>query len=218
MINFQQVSKRYSNGYQALDNVNFQIAPGEFVFLTGHSGAGKSTILKLIAAIEPASQGNIVVNKQSLQRLRSSQIPSLRRNMGIILQTSQLLNDRSILENVALPLVIAGYSYHDIKSRVRAVLAKVSLQNKEKYYPHELSTGEQQRVAIARAMVNKPAILLADEPTGNLDPKLAAEIMYLFEQFNQLGMTVFIVSHDIALIHQLKHRVIKLAEGKLSCA
>ena len=215
MITFQNVSKRYTNGYLALDNVNFNLKAGEFAFLTGHSGAGKSTILKIIAAIESATQGSITVAKHSLQRMRPSQIPYLRREIGIILQNPELLLDRPVFDNVALPLVLAGHNYSDIRSRVRAVLAKVSLQNKEKCFPFELSTGEQQRVAIARAIINKPALLLADEPTGNLDPALATEMMHLFEEFNQLGMTVLIASHDLALINQLQHRVMKIAEGKL---
>ncbi|MHB1949329.1 MAG: cell division ATP-binding protein FtsE [Gammaproteobacteria bacterium] len=215
MITFQNVSKRYPNGYLALDNLSFQLAPGEFAFLTGHSGAGKSTLLKLIAAIESATQGNITVADHKLNSLRSRRIPYLRRQIGIILQNPELLADRPIFDNVALPLIVAGLAYSDIRSRVRAVLAKVSLHNKEKCFPFELSTGEQQRVAIARAIINKPAILLADEPTGNLDPELAAEMMHLFEEFNHLGMTVLIASHDLALINKLKHRMLTLAEGKL---
>lgn len=215
MITFQNVSKRYPNGYLALNNVNFRLEQGEFAFLTGHSGAGKSTILKLIAAIESASQGNILVDKQNLQLLKPRQIPYLRRQIGIILQNPELLMDQPIFDNVALPLIVAGHAYSDICSRVRAVLAKVSLHNKEKCFPFELSTGEQQRVAIARAIINKPALLLADEPTGNLDPDLAAEMMHLFEEFNHLGMTVLIASHDLALINKLKHRTLTLSEGKL---
>lgn len=217
MIVFQQVNKRYPNGYLALDNVNFNLHTGEFAFLTGHSGAGKSTLLRLIAAMESATQGTIIVDKQPLNTLRSKHIPFLRRQMGIILQTPELLMDRPILDNVALPLIVAGHAYHDIRHRVRAVLGKVSLHTKEKCYPFELSTGEQQRVAIARAIINKPPLLLADEPTGNLDPDLAAEMMHLFEEFNRLGMTILIASHDIALINKLKHRMLTLTEGKLSC-
>lgn len=217
MITFQHVRKRYPNGFLALDNVSFHLASGEFAFLTGHSGAGKSTLLKLIAALEPLSHGNITVGKHLFHRLRQRHIPYLRRQIGIIMQTPELLLDRPVFDNVALPLVVAGYSYAETCSRVRAVLAKVNLHNKEKCYPFELSTGEQQRIAIARAIINKPALLLADEPTGNLDPDLAAEMMHLFEQFNRLGMTILIASHDIALINQLKHRVLTLAEGKLQC-
>lgn len=217
MITFQNVSKRYPNGYLALDNVNFKLDAGEFAFLTGHSGAGKSTLLKLIAAIETSSHGQIKVGERNLNHIRKGQIPYLRRQIGLILQSPELLADRPILENVALPLIISGHSYHDIRHRVRAVLAKVSLHNKENCFPFELSTGEQQRVAIARAIINKPALLLADEPTGNLDPDLAAEMMHLFEEFNRLGMTILIASHDLALINKLKHRMLTLAEGKLQC-
>lgn len=215
MITFQHVSKRYANGYLALDNVSFELEPGEFTFLTGHSGAGKSTLLKLIAAIETTTQGNIIFGKQYLNKLRPRQIPYLRRQMGIILQNPELLLDRPVFDNVALPLILSGYSYADIRGRVRAVLAKVCLTNKEKCFPVELSTGEQQRVAIARAVISKPSVLLADEPTGNLDPDLSADMMQLFEEFNQLGMTVLIASHDLALINTLKHRIITLSEGKL---
>ncbi|MEO8402314.1 MAG: cell division ATP-binding protein FtsE [Gammaproteobacteria bacterium] len=217
MIQFQHVSKRYENGFLALDNVNLQLASGELAFLTGHSGAGKSTLLKLIAAIETVTQGQLIVSNQDLNRLKTRQIPVFRRNIGIILQTPNLLRDRSVLDNVALPLIVAGSPYREIQSRARAVLGKLGLQNKQKYFPYELSSGEQQRVAIARAIINKPAILVADEPTGNLDPDLAAEIMDLFLQFNQLGMTMLIASHDLALIHKLNYRVITLSEGKLSC-
>lgn len=215
MIQLNNISKRYANGFLALDNLTFELKKGEFAFLTGHSGAGKSTLLKLIAALETPSHGHIVVANQHLNQLKAREIPYLRRQIGIILQTSNLLMDRTVADNVALPLVVAGYSYKEIDSRVRAVLAKVSLHRKEKCYPYELSSGEQQRVTIARAIITKPPLLIADEPTGNLDPDLAAEIMYLFEQFNHLGMTVLIASHDVALIKRLNRRVISLAEGKL---
>lgn len=215
MIQLNNISKRYANGFLALDNLNFEVKKGEFVFLTGHSGAGKSTLLKLIAAIEHPTHGHIVVANQHLNQLKQRHIPYLRRQIGTILQTPNLLMDRTVADNVALPLVIAGLTYKEINSRVRAVLAKMSLHRKEKNYPYELSTGEQQRVSIARAIINKPPLLIADEPTGNLDPDLAAEIMYLFEQFNQLGMTVLIASHDLALISRLNHRVVALSEGRL---
>jgi cell division transport system ATP-binding protein len=218
MIKLQQVSKRYPNGYLALDNVNFRLEEGEFAFLTGHSGAGKSTLLKLVAAIETTSQGQVIVNQQHLNRIKPKNIAFLRRNIGMIQQTPNLLMDRCVLDNVALPLVIADYSYREIKSRVRAVLAKVGLSNKENCYPYELSGGEQQRVSIARAVINKPALLLADEPTGNLDNNLACDIMHLFEQFNRLGMTILIVSHDLSLINSFRHRRLTLAEGKLNDA
>jgi cell division transport system ATP-binding protein len=215
MIELQHVSKRYPNGHLALDNVNFHLDKGEFAFLTGHSGAGKSTILKLIAALEEPTQGQIVVANTHFKKLSPRKIPYLRRQIGIILQSPNLLMDRTVLENVALPLILAGFAYSEITSRVRAVLAKVSLSKKEKCFPYELSTGEQQRVSIARAVINKPALLLADEPTGNLDPKLACEIMQLFEQFNHLGMTILIASHDLSLINRFRHKQIILSEGKL---
>jgi cell division transport system ATP-binding protein len=215
MIEMLHVSKRYPNGHLALDNVSFQLGAGEFAFLTGRSGAGKSTLLKLLAAIEAPTQGQIVVAKTHFKKLSARKIPYLRRQIGIILQSPNLLMDRPVLENVALPLILAGYDYREICSRVRAVLAKVSLSNKEKCFPFELSTGEQQRVSIARAVINKPALLLADEPTGNLDPKLACEIMQLFEQFNDLGMTILIASHDQSLINRFRHKQIILADGKL---
>lgn len=215
MIQLKNISKRYTNGFLALDNLTFDVKKGEFVFLTGHSGAGKSTLLKLIAAIEAPSHGQIIVANHHLNQLKQRQIPYLRRQIGIILQTPNLLMDRTVADNVALPLVVAGFTYKEIDSRVRAVLAKMSLYRKEKNYPYELSTGEQQRVSIARAIINKPPLLIADEPTGNLDPDLAAEIMYLFEQFNHLGMTVLIASHDLALISRLNHRVVALSEGRV---
>jgi cell division transport system ATP-binding protein len=215
MIELRNVSMRYPNGYMALDNVNFHLASGDFAFLTGHSGAGKSTLLKLIAGIEPLTQGQIRVGHYQLKNLAARYIPYLRRQIGIILQTPNLLMDRRVFDNIALPLIIAGHSSKEINSRIRAVLAKVCLTNKENCYPYELSGGEQQRVAIARAIVNKPALLLADEPTGNLDPSLASEIMHLFNQFNQLGMTILIASHDLSLITSFKHQQFTLAEGKL---
>ncbi len=216
MIEFQNVSKCYANGFVALDKLSFQLAKGEFAFLTGHSGAGKSTLLKLIAALELPNQGEIRVADKYISKIKRYQIPYLRRQIGLILQNPNLLMDRTVFDNIALPLVVAGYSYKETQSRVRAVLAKVCLHNKAKYLPNELSSGEQQRVAIARAIVTKPAILLADEPTGNLDPELAAEIMHLFEQFNNLGMTVLIASHDLALINRLNRRVLTLSEGRLA--
>jgi cell division transport system ATP-binding protein len=215
MIELHNVSKRYPNGYKALDNVNFHLAPGDFAFLTGHSGAGKSTLLKLLAAIEPPSAGQIRVGNFNLDTLKPRQIPELRRQIGMILQTPNLLMSRSVFENVALPLVIAGHSKKDITALVRAVLAKVSLSDRENYFPYELSGGEQQRIAIARAIINKPAVLLADEPTGNLDPQLASEIMHLFAQFNRAGMTVLIASHDLNLINNFNYPQFTLNEGTL---
>jgi cell division transport system ATP-binding protein len=215
MIRFDNVSKRYETGYEALSRVSFDIARGEMVFLTGHSGAGKSTLLKLIMHMEKSSQGQVLVNSQNLNRLKSSQVPYFRRNVGVVFQNHQLLFDRSVFDNVALPLQIAGNHHTEVARRVRAALDKVGLLGKEQSSPIMLSGGEQQRVGIARAVVNKPALLLADEPTGNLDPVLSAEIMALFQQFNQVGVTVLIASHDLALVDRLQKRVLTLGEGRL---
>jgi len=215
MIRFVNASKRYSSGFDALQNVNFHLAPGEMAFLTGHSGAGKSSLLKLIALLERSSRGQVVVNNQNLAKVPRRRIPYFRRNIGIIFQDHQLLFDRTVYDNVALPLIIAGFSSRDIGKRVRAALDKVGLLGKEKKYPITLSGGEQQRVGIARAIVNKPPLILADEPTGNLDPELSAEIMGLFQDFSDVGVTVLVATHDIALISQLPYRVLTLKEGKL---
>ena len=215
MIRFINTSKRYSSGFDALQNVNFHITPGEMVFLTGHSGAGKSSLLKLIALLERSSRGQVIVNNQNLTKVPRRRIPYFRRNIGIIFQDHQLLFDRTVYDNVALPLIIAGYSRHDIGRRVRAALDKVGLLSKEKKYPITLSGGEQQRVGIARAVVNKPPLILADEPTGNLDPELSAEIMGLFQDFSDVGVTVLVATHDIALISELPYRMLTLKGGKL---
>lgn len=216
-LELRQVSKRFANGHLALDSITLSVAPREFVFLTGHSGAGKSTLLKLIAAIEPATTGELIVCGQTLNRLKARHIPAFRRRIGIILQTPELLADKTALDNAALPLLIAGLPHHEIKNRARSALARMGLQHRLNHFPHELSTGEQQRVAIARAIVSKPSLLIADEPTGSLDPALAAEIMDLFGQFNQLGMSILIASHDLPLIQQLGHRVVTLQNGKCLC-
>lgn len=215
MIRFEGVSKRYPNGHQGLECIDLHLPLGQMAFLTGHSGAGKSTLLKLIIAMEKPTAGQIWIGGQSLKSLWRSHIPILRRNIGVVFQDHQLLFDRTVFENVALPLQIAGYSYRDISRRARAALDKVGLLHKEKQYPLALSGGEQQRVGIARAVVNKPPLLLADEPTGNLDPELSAEIMRLFEDFNQVGVTVLVASHDLGLIASMKHRVITLGEGRM---
>ncbi len=215
MIKFDNVSKRYETGYEALSHVNFQIDHGEMVFLTGHSGAGKSTLLKLIMLMERSSRGQVLVANQNLNRFGRLQIPYYRRNIGVVFQDHQLLFDRSVYDNVALPLLVAGFQPRDAERRVRAALDKVGLLNKEKSLPITLSGGEQQRVGIARAVVNKPPLLLADEPTGNLDPKLSAEIMDLFEDFNRVGVTVLIATHDLELVQRLGHRELILKEGKL---
>ena len=215
MIRFNNVTKRYPSGHEALSDVNFHLAPGELAFLTGHSGAGKSTLLKLIALLERSTRGQVLINGQNLNKVGRRRIPFLRRNIGIIFQDHRLLFDRTVFDNVALPLVIAGHGHQEISRRVRAALDKVGLLSKEKLYPITLSGGEQQRVGIARAVVNKPPLLLADEPTGNLDPELSREIMQLFESFNQVGVTVLIASHDLALIERLRHRILVLKQGRL---
>lgn len=215
MLKLDNVSMRYPEVGFVLQNVNFHLEKGEIAFLTGHSGAGKSTLFKLIAMMERGNSGQITFNNHKLSGMSSRRIPFIRREMGLIFQDYKLLNDRTVFDNVALPLVIMGYSYKDIAGRVRAALDKVGLRGKEKKYPLTLSGGEQQRVGIARAVVNIPQLILADEPTGNLDPDLSAEIMYLFEQFQQIGVTVLIVSHDISLISKLNHRVLTLEHGKL---
>jgi cell division transport system ATP-binding protein len=215
MIKFVNVTKRYSETGDVLRNVSFHLRRGEIAFLTGHSGAGKSTLLRLIAAMERCSRGQILLDGQDLSHARENQLPFIRRKMGFIYQDYKLLQDRTVFDNVALPLVIAGFGHHEIARRVRAALDKVSLTGKEKKYPLALSGGEQQRVGIARAVVNKPPIIIADEPTGNLDPELSEEIMFLFGQFQQVGVTVLIASHDISLITQLNHRVLKLDHGQL---
>lgn len=215
MIQFDQVSKRYPDSHEALKSVSFHIEPNEMVFLTGHSGAGKSTLLKLMMVMERPTQGQVLIDGQNLRGLPARKIPALRRNIGVVFQNHQLLFDRTVFDNIALPLVIAGYQPREVGRRVRAALDKVGLLSKEKQMPVTLSGGEQQRVGIARAVVNKPKILLADEPTGNLDPELSAEIMHLFEQFNQVGVTVLIASHDLNLIARLPYRMMTLRQGEL---
>ena len=214
MIELQNISKRYSGNRQALANLDLTLEQGEMAFLTGPSGAGKSTLLKLIAAIERPTRGQIFINKKNITHIPKRKIPSLRRHMGVVFQDHHLLYDRNVFDNVSLPLQIAGYSHTDISRRVRAALDKVALLDKEQAMPITLSGGEQQRVGIARAVVNKPAILLADEPTGNLDPELSAEIMQLFIEFNQVGVTVLIASHDLDLISRLQKRIVRLQNGK----
>ncbi|HSG60428.1 MAG TPA: cell division ATP-binding protein FtsE [Pseudomonadales bacterium] len=215
MIQFEHVSKRYACGHEALSNVSFQVAAREMAFLTGHSGAGKSTLLKLIMLMEQPTHGQVLIGGKSLQSMGRSGIPQLRRRIGVVFQNHHLLFDRTVFENVALPLHICGVEHREIGRRVRAALDKVGLLDKEKAMPITLSGGEQQRVGIARAVVNKPALLLADEPTGNLDPDLSAEIMQLFRDFNQVGVTVLIASHDIALIESMGCRRLMLDHGRL---
>jgi cell division transport system ATP-binding protein len=216
MIRFDRVHKRYPGGHEALKDASFQVAAGELVFLTGHSGAGKSTLLKLIALIERVSHGQVLVDGENLAQMRRGRIPYLRRRLGIIFQDHHLLYDRTVFDNVALPLVISGVPHHEITRRVRAALDKVDLLGKERLYPITLSGGEQQRVGIARAVVHKPVLLIADEPTGNLDPDLAREIMQLFLLFNQVGVTVLIASHALDLVRALGRRVLHLDHGRLN--
>ena len=215
MISFEQVNKKYHDK-SALVNTNFHLKRGDMAFLTGHSGAGKSTLLKLIMLMEHPTSGKIIVDRQDLGRLKRAQIPAHRRKIGLVFHNHQLLMDYSVFDNVALPLKISGYNERDSSRRVRAALDKVGLLDKEKLLPQVLSSGEQQRVGIARAIVNKPKIILADEPTGNLDPALSTEIMRLFQQFNQVGVSVLIASHDLELIQRLPHPVIQLNQGRIS--
>lgn len=215
MIRFANVTKTYSSSHPALDNVSFSLEPGEMAFLTGHSGAGKSTLLKLIMLIEKPTRGQIFINDRHLENLSRREIPQLRRDISMIFQNPHLLSNRTVFENVALPLTIAGYRDVETKRRVRAALDKVSLLDKESAMPLSLSSGEQQRVGIARSIVNRPKVVLADEPTGNLDPTLSSEIIQLFEAFNAVGVTVLVATHDLALIAPLNHRVITLKEGRL---
>lgn len=215
MIQFDRVSKRYASGKDALKNVSFTLPAGELTFLTGHSGAGKSTLLKLVMMIERPTHGAVVIDNQNLTGLRNNSIPFLRRKIGMVHQSHHLLFDRSVYDNVALPLIIAGFKPADIGKRVRAALDKVGLLDKEQLNPIMLSGGEQQRVGIARAVVNKPPLLLADEPTGNLDPALSAEIMDLFQDFARVGVSVLIATHDLTLIAKYHHRLLTLREGTL---
>lgn len=215
MLQFNRVSKRYPDAGDVLSDVSFTLEHGEMVFLTGHSGAGKSTMLKLIALIERSSRGQIVLDGKNIGRVGEGEIPYLRRKLGLIFQDCRLLNDRTVFDNVALPLIVAGYAHSEVGRRVRGALDKVGLLNKEKRYPMALSGGEQQRVGIARAIVNKPPMILADEPTGNLDPELSQEIMNLFAEFNGHGVSVMIATHDLALIESMPYRVLRLDHGRL---
>lgn len=216
MICFDKVSKRYATGQEALSGLTLNLDAGEMAFLTGHSGAGKSTVLKLVMLMERPTQGQLLINGKNLGRLHRSQIPYYRRNVGVVFQNHQLLFDRTVFDNVALPLLVSGYQPREVGRRVRAALDKVGLLNKEKQNPITLSGGEQQRVGIARAVVHKPRILLADEPTGNLDPELSSEIMNLFRDFGEVGVTVLIATHDIDLISRMGLRVLQLQQGMLA--
>jgi cell division transport system ATP-binding protein len=216
VIRFDQVYKRYANGREALAGVSFAIADGEMAFLTGHSGAGKSSILKLIALIERPTRGQVFIADQNTAAIRPRAIPHFRRQLGVVFQDHKLLEDRSVGENVALPLIIAGMPRRDIDKRMRAALDQVGLLTKEKCLPLELSTGEQQRVGIARAVVGRPRLLIADEPTGNLDPELAQDIMRLFKRFNDVGVTVVVATHDHHLIERFGARRISFRDGQVT--
>ncbi len=215
MIRFDAVAKRYDTGFDALRGLSFELQAGDMAFLTGHSGAGKSTVLRLIALMERPSQGRVFVGGHDLGSMTRRDIPFLRRQIGLIFQDHRLLFDRTVFDNVALPLVISGFPHKEIGKRVRAALDMVGLLSKEKSRPIMLSGGEQQRVGIARAVVNRPPILLADEPTGNLDPDLSVEIMRLFEKFQQVGTTVLIATHDLHLIEPMGKRQLVLRQGQL---
>ena len=216
MICFDNLSKRYPGGFEDLKNVSFEMDAGEMAFLTGHSGAGKSTLLKMLMLMERPTSGNLLINGKNLNRLSNSQIPIYRRQVGVVFQNHQLLLDRTVFDNVALPLQVSGYPSSEIGRRVRAALDGVGLLEKEQQKPIALSGGEQQRVGIARAVVHKPRILLADEPTGNLDPELSSEIMALFRRFQNVGVTVLIATHDITLINRMQLRIMHLEEGELT--
>jgi|TARA_B110000211_G_C13996693_1_gene516538 cell division transport system ATP-binding protein len=216
MIEFKNVSKRFEGGFDALRNVNMQLGEGEMAFLTGHSGAGKSTLLKIISLIEKPTRGQALLNRINLKTVSKRRVPYIRRNIGIIFQDHQLLFDRTVFDNVALPLIIQGYRHQEIAKRTRAALDKVGLLHKDKAMPITLSGGEQQRVGIARAVVHKPMLLLADEPTGNLDPALSREIMQIFVDFHQVGVSVLVASHDLDLIDELKKPVLTLNGGEMT--
>ncbi len=215
MIEFHNVTKRYEGGYEALSNVSLRLEDGQMAFLTGHSGAGKSTLLKIVALIEKPTRGQALLNRINLNTVSRRRVPYIRRNIGIIFQDHQLLFDRPVFDNVALPLQIQGYRHQEVAKRTRAALDKVGLRHKEKSMPITLSGGEQQRVGIARAVVHKPMLLLADEPTGNLDPVLSREIMQIFVDFNQVGVSVLVASHDLGLIEELDKPRLTLNRGEL---
>ena len=215
MIVLENVTKRFPGGQEALRSLSFSIDRGEMVFVTGHSGAGKSTLLRLIALIERPTSGQVIVDGQNTRRVSRRRIPAYRRQIGMVFQDHRLLYDRPVFDNVALPLIIAGVAQREAGRRVRAALDQVSLLHKEKQLPETLSSGEQQRVGIARAIVSRPKLLIADEPTGNLDPDLSLEVMRIFRRFNEVGVTLLIASHDIALIDQLGCRRIPLVDGSL---
>jgi len=216
LISFSAVSKRYPGGQEALRGVSFALEAGEFAFLTGHSGAGKSTLLKLIPAIERPTSGSVIVNGQNVGALKRPAVPYLRRNLGLVFQDQKLLYDRTVYDNVMLPLSFSGQPPREAARRARAALDKVGLLARERANPIQLSGGEQQRLAIARAVVNRPAMLVADEPTANLDAESAGRIIDIFVSFHQVGVTLLIATHDQALIERYGKRVLRLAEGRLA--
>ena len=216
MIRFENVQKRYPGGREALSGVSFTLERGEMAFLTGPSGAGKSTLLKLVALIERPTRGTVLVNQQNTARIRRRKVPYFRQRIGVVFQDHKLLYDRPVFDNVALPLVIAGMKPREIGRRVRASLDQVGLLDRESHAPITLSTGEQQRVGIARAVAARPDVVIADEPTGNLDPALSLDIMKLFERFNKVGVTLLIATHDLELVGHLGHRRIELEGGRLA--
>jgi cell division transport system ATP-binding protein len=215
LVSFSAVAKRYPGGQEALREVTFALEAGELAFVTGRSGAGKSTLLKLIPAIERPTSGSVIVNGQNVGALKRGAIPYLRRNIGLVFQDQKLLYDRSVFDNVALPLAFSGHSLREAARRARAALDKVGLLGRERSNPIQLSGGEQQRVAIARAVVNRPALLVADEPTANLDADSAARVVEIFAAFNQVGVTVLIASHDQALIARFGKRILHLEGGRI---
>ena len=215
MIRIEDVTKRFPGGQEALKGLTLTVDRGEMVFITGHSGAGKSTLLRLIALIERPTRGQVIVDGQNTSRISKQKIPAYRQQLGMVFQNHKLLYDRPVFDNVALPLIISGIGYRDAGRRVRAALDQVGLLNKENQQPKTLSEGERQRVGIARAIVNRPKLLIADEPTGNLDPDLSLEVMRIFRRFNEVGVTLLIASHDLALIDQLGCRRISLENGVL---
>ena len=215
IVAFKNVIKRYPGGKIALDGVSLHLRRGEMAFLTGHSGAGKSTLMKLIGLIERPTRGRVVINGTNLGAVKRSQIPRYRQRLGLIFQNYNLLFDRTVFDNVALPLVIRGLGHADIARRVRAALDTVGLLTHERKFPVTLSGGEQQRVGIARAVVDRPYLILADEPTGNLDPALSADIMRLFTRLNEAGTSIMIATHAIDLVERLGYRRIRLDHGHL---
>jgi cell division transport system ATP-binding protein len=215
-LSFNGVGKRYPGGHQALERITFDVAAGEMLFLTGHSGAGKSTLLKLIPLVERPTGGALLVNGQNILALRSKAIPFLRRSLGLVFQDQKLLYDRTVLDNVLLPLTVCGHAPGDALRRARAALDKVGLLERDKALPVQLSGGEQQRLCVARAVVNRPSILIADEPTASLDAEAAVAMMELFKSFNQVGVTVLVATHDEGLVQRYASRVLRLEHGRLA--